>query len=164
MAHLFSAIGAEYLLLAQLLYGTGMRITEAIGLRVKDVDFEHRAVIVHEGAKDSVVMLLEVLVLVPVPALRQQLARARLLRAADRECGCACVYMPDALDRKYPRAGAAWTWFWLFPQATLSVDTRPGVLRRHHVVDPTFQRAFKRAGIKHPATPHTLCHSFPTIS
>jgi integron integrase len=164
VARLFSAIDAEHLLLAQLLYGTGMRITEAIGLRVKDVDFEHRAVIVREGkgAKDRVVMLPEVL----VPALRLQLARARLLWAADREGGGACVYMPDALDRKYPRAGASWTWFWLFPQATLSVDPRTGVVRRHHVVDQTFQRAFKRAvaraGIERPATPHTLRHSFAT--
>ncbi|MCB2022624.1 MAG: integron integrase [Burkholderiaceae bacterium] len=164
VARLFAAIDAEHLLLAQLLYGTGMRITEAIGLRVKDVDFERRAVVVREGkgGKDRVVMLPASL----VPALRGQIARARELWASDRKRGVAGVYMPDALDRKYPRAGASWTWFWLFPQASLSVDPRTGVERRHHVFDQTFQRAFKRAveraGIERPATPHTLRHSFAT--
>ena len=74
--------------------------------------------------------------------------------------------MPDALDRKYPRAGASWTWFWAFPQATVAVDPRTGRMRRHHVHEQAFQRAFKRAvraaGIERPATPHTLRHSFAT--
>ena len=164
VARLFAAIDAEHLLLAQLLYGTGLRITEAIGLRVKDVDFERRALIVRQGkgGKDRVVMLPASL----VPALREQIARARLLWASDRERGVAGVYMPDALDRKYPRAGVSWTWCWVFPQADLSRDPRTGVERRQHVYDQTFQRAFKRAveraGIARPATPHTLRHSFAT--
>jgi len=149
----------EHRLLAHLLYGTGLRITEALQLRVKDVDFEHRAIVVREGKgnKDRVVMLPQSI----VPALREQLARARVLWAADQAEGRAGVAMPDALERKYPRAGSAWTWFWVFPQATHSTDPRSGVVRRHHLYDQTFQRAFKRAvtqaGIQKPATPRTPC-------
>jgi len=164
VARLLAAIEPAHRLLAQLLYGTGMRITEGLALRIKDLDFERRDVIVRQGkgAKDRVVMLPESL----VPALREQIARARLLWAADRQHGRGGVYLPDALERKYPRAGASWTWYWVFPEPALSADPRTGVLRRHRAFDQTFQRAFKRAvksaGIERPATPHTLRHSFAT--
>ena len=154
----------EHRLLAHLLYGTGLRIAEALQLRVKDVDFEHQAIIVRagKGNKDRVVMLPHSI----VPPLREQLARARVLWGTDQAEGRAGVAMPDALERKYPRAGSAWTWFWVFPQATHSTDPRSGVVRRHHLYDQTFQRAFKRAvtqaGIQKPATPHTLRHAFAT--
>ncbi len=170
-------------LFAQLLYGTGMRLTEALHLRVKDIDFERRAIVVREGkgGKDRVVMLPAAL----EAPLRAQLAHARELWAADRADGVAGVQLPFALSRKYPRAGESWSWFWVFPQATLSVDPRsrplgpppvapdgsvlphpPPIVRRHHLYDQTFQRAFKlalqRAGIHKPASPHTLRHSFAT--
>lgn len=164
VARLLCLIAGEHRLLAQLLYGTGMRINEGLRLRVKDIDFERLAVIVREGkgGKDRAVMLPECL----VRPLREQLVRARVLWADDCLCGRAGVDMPDALARKYPRAGASWAWFWVFPQADVSVDPRSGVVRRHHLYDQTFQRAFKRAvtctGLTKLATPHTLRHSFAT--
>jgi integron integrase len=159
-----TGLQGEHLLLARLLYGTGLRITEALQLRVKDVDFAQRAVIVREGkgAKDREVMLPQSL----APELRHQLGRARLVWAADIEAGTAGVEVPHALERKYPRAGASWPWFWVFPQDHHSTDPRSGVVRRHHLYDQTFQRAFKRAvqaaGITKHATPHTLRHCFAT--
>jgi integrase len=150
----------EHRLFAQLLYGTGMRIAEGLQLRVKDVDFERGAIIVREGKgkKDRAVMLPQRL----IPGLREQVARARVLWGADQAAGRGGVEMPDALERKYPRAGSSWAWFWVFPQAAHSVDPRSGVVRRHHMYDQTFQRSFKRAveraGISKPATPHTLRH------
>lgn len=157
-------LSGEHLLVAQLLYGTGLRITEALQLRVKDLDFAQRALIVREGkgAKDRVVMLPQSL----VPALHSKLAQARLIWAQDVAAGTAGVEMPHALNRKYPRMGTSWPWFWVFPQAHHSTDPRSGVIRRHHLYDQTFQRAFKRAvqgaGIDKPATPHTLRHCFAT--
>jgi len=159
-----AGLQGEHLLLARLLYGTGLRITEALQLRVKDLDFAQRALIVREGkgAKDRVVMLPQTL----LPELRHQLGQARLIWTADVEAGTAGVEMPHALERKYPRAGASWPWFWVFPQDHHSADPRSGVVRRHHLYDQTFQRAFKRAvqaaGIAKPATPHTLRHCFAT--
>jgi integron integrase len=172
-------------LFGQLLYGTGMRLMEGLRLRVKDIDFERRAIVVREGkgGKDRVVMLPAAL----EAPLRAQLSQAHRLWAGDRSAGVAGVQLPHALARKYPRAAVAWAWFWVFPQAALSVDPRSrslgesgesresdaaaqagdGVVqRRHHMLDQAFQRAFKRAlheaGVHKPASPHTLRHSFAT--
>jgi len=164
LAGVFRHMDQAHRLFAQLLYGTGMRLSEGLQLRVKDVDFGHRAIIVRagKGGKDRLLMLPQSL----VPALRQQLANAHLIWMADQAQGKGGVEMPDALERKYPRAGSTWPWFWVFPQGSHSVDPRSGILRRHHMYDQTFQRCFKyavnAAGITKPATPHTLRHAFAT--
>ena len=164
VARVLALLQGEQRLLAQLLYGTGMRIAEVLHLRVKDIDFENRTVLVRcgKGGKDRALMLPAAL----VPALREQLAHARALWLADVQADRAGVFMPDALERKYPQAAASWPWFWVFPQAELSMCPRTGVQRRHHLYDQNLQRAFKRAvvqaGIQRPATPHTLRHCFAT--
>jgi integron integrase len=164
VARVLGLLDGEHRLLGQLLYGTGLRISEALQLRVKDLDFEHRTLIVRcgKGSKDRALMLPTAL----VAPLREQLARARLLWAHDRQEQVPGVWLPDALARKYPRAAAAWTWFWVFPQDKLSRDPRSRSVRRHHLYDETFQRTFKRAveraGISAPVTPHTMRHCFAT--
>ena len=98
--------------------------------------------------------------------LRAQLQHSRLLWETDRTANRPGVETPDALSRKHPRAAQSWAWHWVFPQATLSVDPRSGIERRHHLYDQTFQRAFKQAvhaaRLHKPATPHTLRHAFAT--
>ena len=115
VGRIFLHMDGEFLLIAQLLYGTGLRILEAMRLRVKDIDFTRNTIIVREakGNKDRAVMLPAKL----VASLQAQLRRANTLWAKDRAAARPGVYMPDALDRKYPRVGQSWAWHWAFPQA-----------------------------------------------
>jgi integron integrase len=146
------------------LYGTGLRIMEGVRLRVKDVDFHRRAIIVRDGKgmKDRVTMLPARI----ASALRAQLASAGEVHDADLANGHGAVWLPTALARKYPSASREWAWQYVFPADAISVDPRSGEVRRHHVSDQSFQRAMRQAvrgsGIARPATPHTLRHSFAT--
>ena len=151
-------------LMVRLLYGTGMRLMECVRLRVKDVDFEMQQITVRDGKgfKDRVTMLPKSL----ADALSKHLERAKLMHNEDLAAGHGEVYLPFALARKYPNAGRAWSWQYIFSARGLSVDPRSGVTRRHHVDEKALQRAMKQAvrdaGLTKLATPHTLRHSFAT--
>jgi integron integrase len=151
-------------LVGRLLYGTGMRILEAMRLRVKDVDFVRREIIVRDGkgAKDRITMLPNGL----ARPLRIHLSKVAEIHARDLTDGLGDVYLPYAIARKYPNAGREWRWQYVFPSDRRSIDPRTGVVHRHHMGDQVFQRAMRQAlrdaRIVKPATPHSLRHSFAT--
>ena len=151
-------------LMVRLIYGGGLRLRELCRLRTKDIDFDNELIFVRGGKGDK-----DRSTLLPrsaIPQLREHMAKLRTLHAQDVDAGCAEVYLPDALSRKYPNAATQFGWYWLFPSGQPSMDPRAGKVRRHHVSPSTVQRvvrdAVKAAGLEKPASVHTLRHSFAT--
>jgi integron integrase len=155
--------GTRWLLIA-LIYGGGLRLLECARLRVKDVDFHYSQLIIRDGKgqKDRVTTLPDLL----REPLRQHMTRVKERHLQDIAEGYGRVYLPNALDRKYPQADREWGWQYVFPAANRSVDPRSKVERRHHVSESAIQKAVKnairKASIIKPGSVHTLRHSFAT--
>jgi len=161
---LLSHLGGIHKLMALLMYGTGMRIIEVIRLRVKDIEFEQRAIIVRDGKgeKDRAVPLPQN----TVEALQIQIAKVREIHEQDLRDGYGTVYLPFALERKYPNTKKAFHWQYVFPSPMLSTDPRSGTTQRHHIFESVLQSALReatrKAGINKDVHAHTMRHSFAT--
>lgn len=151
-------------LMAEVLYGGGLRVMECCRLRVKDIDFENDLIFVRDGkgGKDRATLLAQAV----KGRLREHLKRVKALHEQDLAAGAGEARLPDALQRKYPQSGRDWGWQFVFPSRQLSMDPRGGTVRRHHVSDVVLQKAVKeaarKAGIDKPVSVHTLRHSFAT--
>jgi integron integrase len=161
---LFAEISGLQGFMARLMYGTGMRVTECVRLRILDLDFPYKQILVRDakGKKDRGV---------PIPDklacnLQEQILKVKARHDEDLEAGFGSVFMPNALARKYPNAGKELRWQYLFPASRLAQDPRSGIMRRHHIHQSVLQRAIKKAatqtGIMKRVTSHTLRHSFAT--
>jgi integron integrase len=164
VARLLAALGGTMWLVAVLLYGGGLRVIEALGLRVHDLDLHRGEILVRhgKGGRDRVTVL-------PGAAaapLAAHLEGVRRRHAADLAAGYGAAHLPDALARKYPGAGREWGWQWLFPAARICTDPRFGPPTRHHLHESAVQKAIhaaaRRAGIPRLVGPHTLRHCFAT--
>jgi integron integrase len=161
---IFDQLSGTLKLMAMLIYGCGLRLHECLQLRVKDIDIEQNVMTVRSGKgdKDRRTVLPEVL----KADLIGHLSELRSIYEQDREKEINGVWLPGALDKKYPNAGKEWAWFWVFPSKSLSIDPRTNLVRRHHVHPVLLQKAFKaavgKAGITKQASVHTLRHSFAT--
>ena len=159
-----AAVPPEHQLMVKLVYGSGLRLMECLRLRVKDIDFGSNYILVRDakGMKDRVTVMPENL----KASLSDHLERVRLLHKDDLAKGYGSVYLPYALERKYPKAAFEWAWQYVFPAGNRSTDPRSGVIRRHHVGENSLQRAVKEgarvAGIAKRVSVHTFRHCFAT--
>ena len=146
------------------MYGGGLRLNEALRLRIKDLDYARNVIVIRQGkgGKDRVTLLPEAL----KGDLDSHLDRVKDLFEKDRKNGIPGLMLPDALEKKYPEAGKEWSWYWVFPSPKLSVDPKSMLVRRHHLsptgVQKAFKQALKKAKIHKQASVHTLRHSFAT--
>ena len=164
VADVLSRLEHTHWLVACILYGSGLRLMECIRLRVKDLDLDRLSITVRSGKgdKDRVVTLARELVVL----LKRHLESVKTIHERDVAEGYGSVYLPYALERKYPAASTSWGWQYVFPATKRSTDPRSQVIRRHHMDETTVQKAVKiavrKAGIDRPASCHTLRHSFAT--
>jgi integron integrase len=151
-------------LMIRLMYGTGMRVMECVRLRILDLDFSYRQIMIREGKgkKDRVVPMPDVL----ISSLQQQINRVELLHKKDLAAGFGSVFLPDALARKYPNAERELRWQYLFPAGRLAQNPRTGNMHRHHIHQSVIQKSVKQAATKAKiikrVTSHTMRHSFAT--
>ena len=162
-------MSGKHQLMAKLLYGSGLRLMECIRLRVKDIDFAQHQIVVRDGKgeQDRITILPDSL----IELLQEHMQRVKRLHQDDLAKGYGQVYLPYALNRKYPNADREWGWQWVFPSSRLSVDPRPSpegeaITRRHHLHESSLQKAVRQAArlakIDKPVGPHTFRHSFAT--
>jgi len=151
-------------LIAQVMYGGGLRVMETMRLRVKDIDFDNHQIVVRDGKgeNDRFTILPDSL----IQPLRLHLEHVKFLHQKDLLDGFGTVFLPSALEQKYPQANREWFWQYVFPATDLSRDKRTGIHRRHHIHETVVQKAIRaaasRAEIDKHVTPHTLRHSFAT--
>ncbi len=159
-----SSMTGQYKLMAQIMYGSGLRLMECLRLRVKDIDFENHRILIYDGkgGDDRVTMLPDGI----IAPMREHLKRVSAIHQKDLSAGFGSVKMPFALDKKYPTAHKEWIWQFIFPAPTLFTDTETGSTHRHHVHETVLQKAIraaaKLANINKRVTPHTFRHSFAT--
>jgi integron integrase len=149
-------------LVAKLLYGSGLRLLEGLRLRVQDLDFQMRQLTVRDGkgAKDRFTVLPESL----IAPLQAHLAQVQLRHQEDLREGYGTVYLPGALDRKYPNAAREWRWQYVFPARDRSRDPRSGAIQRHHLDEATIQKAIRAASLRVGLTKRASSHTFRNAS
>ena len=162
--HILLQLDGVTWIMGQLLYGAGLRVMECVRLRIKDIDFGYRQIIVRDGKghKDRVTMLPEIV----IEPLSRHLEKIKMAHEIDLKAGFGTVYLPYALERKYPQANRSWSWQYVFPATKRSIDPRTGIEQRHHLSVAVLQRAIKKAinsyKIAKPGSCHSMRHSFAT--